>query len=165
MRIKKPKNHWGTPRGLKAELTACYNLDPEFDPCPMNCDLSKFNGLKVPWPERTFCNPPYDLAGKTRFVMKAFEEAQSGKVVVLLLPVSTSTKLFHEIIYPHGNIKFLTYRPKYEGINSKGEWCNPMAADISTETRQQMGMFEGSPLEQVSRPGAHDAMVVIFRFH
>jgi DNA N-6-adenine-methyltransferase (Dam) len=66
-------------------------------PYPLFCDLTKFNGLGVDWPEKTFVNPPYDLQGKTAFVKKAFEEYQLGKTIVMLLPVSTSTKLSTQI--------------------------------------------------------------------
>jgi hypothetical protein len=77
-------------------------------PCPLFCDLTKFNGLGVDWPEKTFVNPPYDLQGKTAFA----------------------------------TILFLSYRPKYEGINSRGEWVNPYNAIIDNETRLQLCMLD-----------------------
>ena len=39
----------------------------------------------------------------------------------MLLPVSTSTKIFHEIIYPNAKIRFLKGRIKFLGHNTKGE--------------------------------------------
>ena len=55
--------------------------------------------------------------------VKAIEEAKKGKLCVLLLPVSTSTKLFHDHIKPNAKeIRFVERRIKFIGINSKGEY-------------------------------------------
>ncbi len=43
----------------------------------------------------------------------------------MLLPVSTSTKLFHDYIQPNANeIRFIKGRIKFVGINTKGEFVN-----------------------------------------
>ena len=57
------------------------------------------------------------------FIAKAVEEAKKGKLVVMLLPVSTSTKLFHEVILPNITepIRFYKGRIKFVGYNTKGE--------------------------------------------
>jgi len=56
----------------------------------------------------------------------------------MLLPVSTSTKLFHDYIKPNAKeIRFLKGRIKFEGLNTKGEFVN-----------------DKSPM--------HDSMIVIF---
>ena len=39
----------------------------------------------------------------------------------MLLPVSTSTKVFHEIILPNSEIRFIKGRISFEGINTFGE--------------------------------------------
>lgn len=98
-RIVKPENHWATP-----------------------WDLTQFNGLEIEWAQSTFVNPLYDLKGKTAFVLKAYEEVQKSKSIVMLLPVSTSTELFHKYILPYADIDFLNFRPKYEGINSQCQY-------------------------------------------
>jgi DNA N-6-adenine-methyltransferase (Dam) len=163
MRILKPENHWATPTWLYDKLQEHYGFETSFDPCPLGCDLRKFNGLKVPWPEVTFCNPPYDKAGKSAFVHKAYRESLLGKCAVLLLPVSTSTTLFHDLIKPYAHsIEFLKGRVPFEGINSKGQWVNPWEAHISAGTREIFGMLSISNLEQVSSKGAHDSMIVVF---
>ena len=38
----------------------------------------------------------------------------------MLLPVSTSTIIFHEIIYPNAEIRFLKGRVKFKGFNTFG---------------------------------------------
>lgn len=59
------------------------------------------DGLTKPWNVAgggaVFCNPPYGREiGK--WVRKAYEEAQSGITVVLLIPARTDTSYFHEYI-------------------------------------------------------------------
>jgi hypothetical protein len=162
MRIKFPSNNWATPQSLYDQLNAQYKFS-EFDPCPLNCDLQLFNGLTATWPKdegAIFVNPPYDLAGKTAFVIKALEEVKAGlPAAVLLLPVSTSTKLFHEVILPFGTITYLNYRPKYEGINTRGEWVNP-GLGRNTERLAEYCLEAG--LKKVKSAGAHDSMIVVF---
>lgn len=44
------------------------------------------------------------------------------EVLLCVLPVSTSTKLFHDCIQPNAKeIRFLRGRVKFQGINTKGE--------------------------------------------
>ena len=84
----------------------------------MNAD---FDGLKVEWGNSNFINPPYSRKLKDAFVKKAIEESNKGKLCVLLLPVSTSTKLFHDIILPNKReIRFIKGRLKFQGLNTKG---------------------------------------------
>ena len=103
----KPKNptkndHWSIPRDIYEELNSEIHYD--FDPCPLNAD---FDGLTVAWGESNFINPPYSRKLKEAFIRKAFEESKQNKLCVMLLPVSTSTKIFHEIIYPNAEIRFV----------------------------------------------------------
>lgn len=158
MRVKFPSNDWATPKALYNELDLEFGF-VDFDPCPLNCDLSVFDGLKADWPTGAiFVNPPYSLKSKTAFVMKALEASKKGATAVMLLPVSTSTKLFHEVIYPNAKIRFLDYRPKYEGINTKNQWVNP-GLGRNTEALAKYATEAG--LEQVYCSGAHDSMVIM----
>ena len=71
-------------------------------------------------------------------MLKASEESRKGKTCVMLLPVSTSTKLFHDYILPNAKeIRFVKGRIKFKGINTKGEYVD-----------------NKSPM--------HDSMIVIF---
>jgi hypothetical protein len=129
---------WETPNELYDKLDAEFHFD--FDPCPLK---PTFDGLNVEWGKSNFVNPPYSdkkRSGylKSSFVKKSLEESNKGKLCVLLLPVSTSTKLFHDVILPHGEIRFLRGRPKVKGINTKGEYVTNVA-------------------------GQKDCMIVIFR--
>ena len=124
---------WKTPKILYDELNKEFEFD--FDPCPLH---SKFNGLEIEWKERNFINPPYSQKTKEAFIRKAFNESKKGKLCVMLLPVSTSTKIFHEVIYHNAEIRFLKGRVKFEGINTFGNMVN-------------------------NKCGMHDSMIVIFR--
>lgn len=129
------QDSWKTPTDFYNKLHERFDFN--FDPCPLNHDLKKWDGLKIEWAERNFCNPPYSRKAKTAFVVKAIEESLKGKLCVLLIPVSTGTKLFHDIILPANPvIEFVKGRLKFEGLNNEGEFCNG--------------------------PAMHDSMIVIF---
>jgi len=126
-------DHWGTPSWLYALLDLEFHFD--FDPCPLN---SKFDGLTIEWGKSNFVNPPYNRIDKPKFIQKAYDEWKKGKTCVLLIPASTGTKQFHELILNNAEVRFLKGRIAFKGINTKGEY---------TETKK----------------GKHDSMVVIFR--
>jgi len=130
------KDDWKTPIDFYVKLDKEFNFD--FDPCPLNHDINKWDGLKIDWGMRNFINPPYSLKLKEAFVQKAVEESKKGKLCVMLLPVSTSTKLFHDWILPNQTeIRFIKGRIKFGGVNTKGEIVH-------------------------NKPGMHDSMIVIF---
>lgn len=143
-KIKPSKNrnlqhsdNWRTPKAFYDELNKEFNFD--FDPCPYTEGEPLFNGLQVEWGKTNFINPPYSRELKEAFVKKALEESKKGKLCVLLLPVSTSTRLFHELILPNISqpIRFVKGRLKFEGINTFGEFVG-------------------------NKTGMHDSMIVIF---
>ena len=85
-----------------------------------------------------FINPPYSQKLKEAFVRRALEESKQGKTCVLLLPVSTSTKLFHEVILPNAKkIEFVKGRLKFEQKNEAGDFVSKGC-------------------------GQHDSMIVVF---
>ena len=59
-----------------------------------------------------FCNPPY---GRQigQWVRKAYEEAQRGTTVVLLIPARTDTTYFHDYIYGKAEIRFIRGRLRF----------------------------------------------------
>tara|TARA_R100000700_G_C3084783_1_gene88822 strand:+ start:95 stop:526 length:432 start_codon:yes stop_codon:yes gene_type:complete len=135
MKNRNLKNHdnWQTPPELYDKLHKEFNFD--FDPCPL---FAQFDGLNIEWGKRNFVNPPYSRKLKDAFVMKAIQESKQGKICVCLLPVSTSTILFHEHIQPNASdIRFLKGRVRFIGINTFGEKVN-------------------------NKAGMHDSMIVIF---
>lgn len=134
------KDDWATPIAFYQALDSEFHFD--FDPCPLH---ASFNGLARPWGKRNFINPPYSQKLKEEFVIKAIREAQRGALCVMLLPVSTSTALFHNWIRPNAKeIRFLRGRLKFGGYNAKGEPVN-------------------LPIKGSKKTGQHDSMVVIFK--
>ena len=93
------KNDWRTPSRLKIDLE--NEFWAMFDPCPFLHDTKQWDWLKIDWQDVNFINPPYSLDLKTAFVEKAIEESKKWKTCIMLLPVSTSTKLFHDHIIPN----------------------------------------------------------------
>jgi site-specific DNA-methyltransferase (adenine-specific) len=115
-------DNWATPEWLYNDLCSEFHFD--FDPCPLN--IGKItpdkNGLLIPWGSRNYINPPYKLKIKEAFVKRAVDESKKGKLCVMLLPVSTSTDLFHNYILPLADdIRFIKGRVQFVGINTKGE--------------------------------------------
>ena len=134
----KHSDNWETPKDLYNELNNEFNFD--FDPCPINFDeiTPDKDGLLIEWGKRNFINPPYSRKLKEAFVKKAISESKKGKLCVCLIPVSTSTKLFHEHILPNKTeIRFLKGRVKFKGYNTKGQLVD-------------------------NKCGMHDSMIVVF---
>ena len=114
-------DNWETPKDLYNRLNTEFIFD--FDPCPICYDGNlQFDGLSIEWGNRNFVNPPYSKKLKESFVLKGIEESKKGKLCVFLLPVSTSTKLFHDHIVPNAKeIRFLRCRVKFIGYNTYSE--------------------------------------------
>lgn len=102
---KNSHNNWATPPDFYKKLNEEFNFD--FDPCPLFAD---FDGLLIEWGQRNFVNPPYSKPLKDKFIKKAYEESLKGKLSVMLLPVSTSTIMFHDFILPRAEIRFIKGR-------------------------------------------------------
>lgn len=113
----KHSDHWATPKDFYDKLDVEFHFD--YDPCPLYAD---FDGLTRDWGARNYINPPYSRKLKEAFVKKAVEESRRGKLCVMLLPVSTSTALFHDWIKPNAKeIRFIRGRISFEGVNTYGE--------------------------------------------
>ena len=115
----KHSDNWQTPPELYYDLHNEFKFD--FDPCPLNHNLDLWDGLEIDWGISNFINPPYSRKLKDAFVKKAIAESKKNKLCVLLLPVSTSTILFHDYILPNKKeIRFIKRRVKFIGYNTFG---------------------------------------------
>ncbi len=132
-------DNWETPEYIYKPLNDEFKFN--FDPCPINnAGINEKNdGLLIEWGSRCFINPPYSRRLKEEFIKKAIHESSKGKLCVCLIPVSTSTVLFHDYILPNitDEIRFLKKRVKFIGINTFGEKVE-------------------------NKCGMHDSMIVIF---
>jgi phage N-6-adenine-methyltransferase len=96
-------DEWGTPPAYFAKLNRRYGFT--LDPCATadnaKCVLfftKEQNGLAQDWGRhRVFCNPPYREIRK--WARKCFEASQGGALVVLLVPVRTDTRWFHDWVH------------------------------------------------------------------
>ena len=137
-------DNYATPPKLYEELNKRFNFD--FDPCPYNESEIINDGLKIDWGKSNFVNPPYSQKLKEQFIIKGIEEMKKGNVSVFLIPVSTSTKLFHDYIKPNANeIRFLKGRVKFGKINDNGEFYYPL---------NKYGKVQS---------GTKDSMIIIFK--
>lgn len=115
--------HWETPpevyRPLHAEFS--FTLDPCATAATAKCPkffTEEQNGLEQSWlGERVFMNPPYGREVYA-WAKKARREAESGTLVVGLLPASTDLAWWHddideraEVRYLRGRVRFLTGGP------------------------------------------------------
>jgi hypothetical protein len=155
---EKCHDDWATPQPFYDRLNERFHFD--FDPCPLNHDMS-WDGLQVEWFKSNFINPPYNQASKEAFVLKALEESRKGKLCVLLLPVSTSTKLFHDIILPNATkIEFVRGRIPFMGQNAKGQWVN---YSTTQRMKEEVIFYDGKAIPKyVRNAGQFDSLIVIF---
>ncbi len=149
----KHSDNWETPPALYKSLNDEFCFD--FDPCPINeGEITPSNdGLLIEWGGRNFINPPYSQKLKESFIKRAFEYAEKGRFCVMLIPVSTSTVIFHDCIKPNAKeIRFLRGRVPFIGVNTKGEYVNwHLTKRVPPEG-----------VVHVKNNGMHDSMIVIF---
>lgn len=142
---------WATPPAFLEGLGKVYEFD--FDPCPLGHDTSDWDGLEIDWGSMNYVNPPYSRKLKEAFIHKAVEESVKGRDSLMLLPASTSTKVFHDVIYPSAaGVLFVKGRIPFIGINTKGEYVN-------------WHLWDKEPppgAVQVKNSGMHDSMLVLF---
>jgi len=111
---------WATPWQFVRELEREFGPF-DLDPCatPRTAKAARFytiedDGPSQPWTGRVFCNPPY--SNKELWLSKAIESAKAGATVFMLLPASTETAWFHDLVLPHASeVRFLRGRIRFLG--------------------------------------------------
>jgi len=113
----KKSDHWQTPKTLYDNLNEEFNFD--FDPCPFQHDVNKWDGLKIQWGKRNFVNPPY--SNVIGWLKKAKHELEFGQaeLIVFLVFANTDTKWFHEYCYNQAELRFIKGRIKFTDMNGK----------------------------------------------
>ena len=131
------KNDYMTPvellnRALNTKQKEFFDLDVcctrENVPAVHYYKQGETDGLKEPWKKLNWCNPPFDESAK--WIKKAYLEQQEGKETVMLIPVRTEAKYWHE---------YILYNPKV-----KIEWLRKGYSFINPETNQPMGIFKNA---------------------
>ena len=161
-------DNWETPPYFYDVMKHRYKIDwifEAFDPCPINHDITLFDGLAIDWHKYNYVNPGYSLKVKTNFVEKALKERFYGRRSVLLIPVSTSTVLFHKQLKPNAErIEFIEGRVPFIGINTKGQRVNYHLKyrEVMEEDRERFINYNGKPIPKyIKASGQHDSMLII----
>ncbi len=128
-------DEWETPDSLFNELTEEFHFN--WDLACTSKNIKTVNGSMVnkdndglTWmPDdrkeySIWCNPPYDRKLKEKFIIRCLELSllPNVKNVVMLLPNSTETKLFHDLLVPNCEIRLLYKRVKFMGTNTEGKY-------------------------------------------
>lgn len=117
--LSSKKMDWCTPQDFFDKLNEEFGfvLDAAATEKTAKCKLyytPETDGLSQSWNRggAVFCNPPYGRKlGK--WVKKAYEEAQAGTRIVLLIPARTDTSYFHDYIYGKAEIRFIRGRLRF----------------------------------------------------
>lgn len=121
---------WCTPQDFfdKLDNEFHFTLDAAATDKSAKCSIyftPNNDGLKNPWDiteGAVFCNPPYGRE-ISKWVEKAYREAQKGVLIVLLIPARTDTTYFHKFIIDKAEIRFIKGRLKFNDEN--GNIFNP----------------------------------------
>ena len=115
-------DEFGTPpefvRPL-ADAVGGFDLDPASGAETAPHASTRFNeeddGLSREWFGKVWLNPPF--SEKTRWVRRARSEVSAGRVetAVILLPVDTSTQLFHDHVTSAPVVCFVEGRLSFDG--------------------------------------------------
>lgn len=142
---------WETPQDLFDQLNETYkfNLDScatdENAKCEVYFALPDTDGLIEPWclfedigviPGRVFCNPPYGRGTIDKWTKKAREEIENGnaELIVMLLPVRTCTRWFHEDVVPVADaVYFIRGRLKFGGAKNSA----PFPSMVAVYTKEE----------------------------
>ena len=136
-------DNYATPPEVYEKLNLEFSFD--FDPFPYNEGPIINDGFLINWGDRNFVNPPYSRIKKEKAVIKGIEESKKNKLCVFLIPVSTSTRLFHDYIKPNAKeIRFVDGRIKFGKLDKEGNFYLPLNKDGKTQS------------------GTKDSMIVIF---
>jgi phage N-6-adenine-methyltransferase len=113
------KHDWATPPEFFAKLNDEFHFTLDAAASRENALCADYlgqetNALERDWPGVVWCNPPYGLA-LPKFVRKGYEESLKGSTVVFLIPARTDTKVWHDVIFPNAEIRFVPGRLKFSG--------------------------------------------------
>lgn len=125
----KESDEWATPQPFFLEQHARFGFTIDAASTPQNAKLPRRlrDGLLEPWAgERVWCNPPY--SNPEPWCRKAADEIVSGcELVVMLLPVDTSTDWYHDWILPYAEVVFLRKRLTFMGAADCARFASMLA--------------------------------------
>lgn len=101
---------WHIVRALEDEIGRRFTLDVCAESWSRKCDLwfdEKMDGLKQPWTDWSWCNPPY--SNQQGWLRRGVEQAKRGIHSAHLILASTSASYWRELAFESGTVDF------YEG--------------------------------------------------
>ena len=129
--------NWCTPQDFFDKLDAEFRfaLDAAATDKTAKCQryyTPETDGLSQPWDAggAVFCNPPYGREIK-KWVKKAYEEAEKGTTIVLLLPARTDTSWFHDYLYGKAEIRFLRGRLRFTDADGRAMHPAPFPSMVA----------------------------------
>jgi len=115
-------DNWETPQELVTRLEIEFGKF-DLDPCATkeNTKAKNFftkeqDGLKQKWFGKVFVNPPYSRGNLGKWTFKAQQEINYNpkvELIIMLLPVRTSTNWFHKNVLPFAELRFIKRRIKF----------------------------------------------------
>ena len=126
------KHDWTTPRDFWEKLHTEFQFTLDAAASPENALCERYfteqdDGLSQSWQGVVWCNPPYGRQ-ISQWIEKAYQESRKGVTVVMLIPARTDTKAWHEIIFPHAEVRFLRGRLRFS--NAAGNAPFPCAVVV-----------------------------------
>lgn len=116
-------DEWSTPPDFFARMNAEFGFTLDAAASRANHKCSRYftaedDALTQEWNGVVWLNPPYSRGLQGRFLRKALESARGGATVVCLIPARTDTAVWHEIIFPYAEIRFVRGRLRFEGATA-----------------------------------------------
>ena len=115
------RQDWCTPRDFFDRLDAEFSFTIDACASDANALLPRYwtireNALWQSWKgERVFCNPPYGPHQRD-FIRKA--ATAGAELVVLLIPARVDTAIWHDLIFPNAEVRFVRGRLKFSGASN-----------------------------------------------
>jgi hypothetical protein len=161
--LSKNSDEWSTPEDITNDLgvthglgmdVACRSHNAKF-PVALAIDIG-LDGLKVPWNQTkavkdglgAFCNPPH--SNIVEWIKKSIIESRHDVKVVMLIPASTGTDHWHNLIIPNAvEIQEVKHRISFYGKIKMPDQPKDLPKD---QIQYKMGYA----------PSTFDSAVVIF---
>ena len=129
---------WETPQDFFDNLNREFHFTLDACDTRENAKCENFyspeqDGLSMPWKGRVWCNSPYGRQ-VGQWVEKAYMSAQTGALVVMLLPSRTDTAWFHDYIYRKAEIRFVRGRLKFGGSKNSAPFPSMVCIFGRTKT-------------------------------
>jgi phage N-6-adenine-methyltransferase len=118
------KTDWKTPVMLFAALDSEFHFSVDVCASPWNAQCEKYftienNGLSQEWNGVCWCNPPFDESQKL-WVRKAWEEAQRGCTVAVIIPGNYhDSEWWHKYALRASEIRYMRGRARF--LNEEGK--------------------------------------------